>query len=133
MSELGYGSTAEVPSGLSIKNDKIISYLMGSYVDNTKKKSFIGNIFNMFNQGKSYLVAFMDDNMVIGELEKGNASNDDTTVLYSEVKSFNYYNQSGSLEIITDKNFRYLIKVSKHELCDTMKHLNGNLAVKYLN
>ena len=133
MSELGYGSTAEVPSGLSIKNDKIISYLMGSYVDNTKKKSFIGNIFNMFNQGKSYLVAFMDDNMVIGELEKGNASNDDTTVLYSEVKSFNYYNQSGSLEIITDKNSRYLIKVSKYELGDSIKHLNGNLEVKYLD
>lgn len=134
MSELGYGSPKEIPTIFNLGSDKIISYLTGSYVDNRKKKSIIKDFFNIFNYStRSFLVAFADDSMVIGELDRGNIADEHTILSYSEIKNFNYYTKSGNLEIITNKNSRYSIKVSKQELHHSMKNINANLELKYLD
>lgn len=133
MSELGYGSPKENPLPLRT-NNQIVSYLMGSYASSTKRKTFIGNIMDMFtSKAKSFLVAFTDENIVIGKLEKGNISSNENIVSYKQINAFNYYNKSGNLEIVTDKNQRYLIKVSKYELSHTMKHIDKSLDLKYLD
>ncbi|MGL4654784.1 MAG: hypothetical protein ACRCWM_02695 [Sarcina sp.] len=134
MSELGYGSPQEIPSIFNLGSEKIISYLTGSYVESQKKKSLIKEFFNIFNYStRSFLVAFADDSMVIGELDRGNIADEHVILPYHEIKNFNYYTKSGNLEIITDKNSRYSIKVSKHELHHSMKNINGNLELKYLD
>lgn len=132
MSELGYGSPKEIPTIFNLGSDKIITYLTGSYVDNKKKS--IKDFFNIFNYStRSFLVAFADDSMVIGELDRGNIADKHIVLSYSEIKDFNYYTKSGNLEIITNKNSRYSIKVSKHDLHSSMKNINGNLELKYLD
>lgn len=134
MSELGYGSPKEIPSVLAFGgNNKIISYLVGSYVDHKKTKSFLYDLLSVFNySSKDFVVAFTDDNIVIGELNRGNSSSNNTILSYDEIRDFNYYKKSGDLEIITDKNSRYVIKVSKSELNQSLKNLDKNLEVKYL-
>lgn len=134
MSELGYGSPKDKPLPLSIMNKEIISYFMGSYVESKKRKTFIGNFINIFNYNvKNFLVAFTDENIVVGKLDRGNISKHDIVLPYSEIESFGYYNKSGNLEIVTDKNARYLIKVSKYELIHSMKHITDSLELKYLD
>ncbi|MGL4762998.1 MAG: hypothetical protein ACRCWG_16370 [Sarcina sp.] len=134
MSELGYGSQSEIPSIFNLESGKMISYLTGSYVKKHKKKSVIRDFFNIFNYStRSFLVAFADDSMVIGELDRGNIADEHVVLSYNEVKNFNYYTKSSNLEIITDKNSRYSIKVSKHELHHSMKNLSNNLELKYLD
>ncbi|MGL4451769.1 MAG: hypothetical protein ACRCTZ_11315 [Sarcina sp.] len=103
-------------------------------MENPKKKSIIKDFFNIFNYStRSFLVAFADDSMVIGELDRGNIADEHIILPYHKIKSFNYYTKSGNLEIITDKSFRYSIKVSKYELHQSMKNINGNLELKYLD
>ncbi|WP_297519593.1 hypothetical protein [uncultured Clostridium sp.] len=133
MSELGYGSPKEIPSIFNLGSKKIISYLTGAYVENHKKKSILKDLFNIFNYStRSFLVAFADDSMVIGELDRGNIADEHVILSYNEIEKFNYYTKSGNLEIITDKNSRYSIKVSKHELHHSMKNINNKLELKYL-
>lgn len=134
MSELGYGSPKEIPSVLTFGgSNKIISYLVGSYVDHQKTKSFLYDLLNVFNySSKDFVVAFTDDNIVIGELNRGNSSANNISLSYDEIKDFKYYKKSGDLEIVTDKNSRYVIKVAKSELNQSLKDLDKNLEVKYL-
>lgn len=135
MSELGYGSPKEIPSVFQNQgNSRIVSYLIGSFVDHRKTKSFLYDFISRFNYSpKNFLVAFTDENIVIGELNKGNNADDSISISYDEIKSFIYYNKSGDLEIITDTNSKYVIKVSKHELNDSLKNLDRHLELKYLD
>ncbi|MGL4991688.1 MAG: hypothetical protein ACRC57_11105 [Sarcina sp.] len=132
MSELGYGSEND-PLPASI-NDEIVTYLTGSCAKRKNSKTFIGNFINVFrSRVRNFVIAFTDKNIVIGELNKGNISQNEKILPYNNVVAFNYYNKSGNLEILTMEDERYLLKVSKYELTHNIKHLNQSLVLKYFD
>ncbi|MGL4739326.1 MAG: hypothetical protein ACRC41_00765 [Sarcina sp.] len=135
MSEPGYGSSIEISNLLGGNNKKILSYLVGSSSNESNiRGNMISNFLNKFKlSAKNLLVAFTDESILLSELERGNSLDRNSILSYKQIKKFNYYTKSSNLEIITDTNNKYFIKVSRYDLEQSIKCLSKVFQLKYID